>query len=780
MTVRFQMLLKVGVRGKEQLQAIGNSMQGLQGRVKNLKVGVRELVGAFAALQAVRGIADLAVNSIESERRLKALSGVFGEVAEAQAAAARQAEKFGLSQTEANKSFAQIYARLRPIGIELRQIESAYAGFNTAARLSGTSAQEASAAWLQLSQALGSGVLRGEELNSVFEQTPTVVQAIAREMNAPIGKIRDLAKEGKISSDVVLSALNKLETDGVDQLAEAMDGPAQRIKDFQNSLEEGLLAFAPFIDLATKLLSVFNDLPDAIKTGTIAIGSLGVAAGVAGPSIKAVAVAIGATTAATGIFLAAGAGLIVYFGTLAYEIGKAEEEVARFNKVLSEGSYDDVYSEVERLTEEVREARIEVEAASSSFNILDLILLDFGASAEIAANKVDRLEEALQKAYNNEKLRKQLSIEDLAKFDNTKQPEWMNNPNWRDEVRKSLDFDPWPTKSEKPATRTRGRGRSQKEETGVKLGSVSQSLESWAKTFRGLGDMMADLLEQREEQLDKSAEALTISKAELAIMQEMDPIQKIVLDTKERIRVITRETAEALTASLSREEQQNIVARERIELTLLQIQANDELKRVQEESMSNFDRLLIDYGESIGDFSSQAGNLVVGAFEGMEDALTDFVMTGKANFADLARSIIADMTRIAIRQAVLKPILGLFNRSPVGGAESIGLLAADGATFANGIVNSPTIFRYANGGAGRFGLMGEAGPEAILPLRRGGDGRLGVEMNGGGSTSVVVNVDARGSSVDGDSERSRKLGRQLSAAIQSELIKQKRPGGLLN
>ena len=103
-----------------------------------------------------------------------------------------------MSQREAAKGFAQIYARLRPIGIELKDIESAYAGFETSARLSGASAQEASAAFLQLSQALGSGVLRGEELNSIFEQTPGVVKAIADEMGAPIGQIRKLASEGKI------------------------------------------------------------------------------------------------------------------------------------------------------------------------------------------------------------------------------------------------------------------------------------------------------------------------------------------------------------------------------------------------------------------------------------------------------------------------------------------------------------------------------------------------------------------------------------------------------
>ena len=91
-----------------------------------------------------------------------------------------------------------------------------------------------------------------------------------------------------------------------------------------------------------------------------------------------------------------------------------------------------------------------------------------------------------------------------------------------------------------------------------------------------------------------------------------------------------------------------------------------------------------------------------------------------------------------------------------------------------GVVNKPTLFPMANGA----GLMGEAGPEAIMPLRRNASGRLGVESSGGVG-NVVVNVDATGSSVQGDQPSSEQLGRAIGQAVQAELIKQKRPGGLL-
>jgi lambda family phage tail tape measure protein len=83
------------------------------------------------------------------------------------------------------------------------------------------------------------------------------------------------------------------------------------------------------------------------------------------------------------------------------------------------------------------------------------------------------------------------------------------------------------------------------------------------------------------------------------------------------------------------------------------------------------------------------------------------------------------------------------------------------------------MFPFAKG----IGLMGEAGPEAIMPLKRGADGKLGVA--GGGGTSVTVNVDASSSSVQGDKGQSAALGRAIAASVQAELVKQKRPGGLL-
>ena len=182
------------------------------------------------------------------------------------------------------------------------------------------------------------------------------------------------------------------------------------------------------------------------------------------------------------------------------------------------------------------------------------------------------------------------------------------------------------------------------------------------------------------------------------------------------------------------------------------------------------------FNDSIKTIQESMADVVVKGIKGMEDALVNFVMTGKLNFKNLANSIISDMARIVIQQTITKPftnfISGIF-----GSANGNAFVDGKVQKYAyGGVVNKPTIFPMANG----LGLMGEAGyPEAILPLKRGSNGKLGVQSTGSSIGNIVVNVDASGSSVEGDQQQGKELGRIIATAIQSELIIQKRPGGLL-
>jgi hypothetical protein len=172
-----------------------------------------------------------------------------------------------------------------------------------------------------------------------------------------------------------------------------------------------------------------------------------------------------------------------------------------------------------------------------------------------------------------------------------------------------------------------------------------------------------------------------------------------------------------------------------------------------------------------------------------EQAFADFLKGIASMLADAAKQIIATYIAIGIAR--------LFAGVPAGGGgttppttmpDAVSLIAGKGAAIGQngvipfakgGIVNKPSLFRFGSGGSGKFGLMGEAGPEAIMPLRRGPGGVLGVEAHGGGGGNITVNVDASGSSVEGNGEEAAQLGKAIGVAVQQELIKQKRPGGLL-
>ena len=139
------------------------------------------------------------------------------------------------------------------------------------------------------------------------------------------------------------------------------------------------------------------------------------------------------------------------------------------------------------------------------------------------------------------------------------------------------------------------------------------------------------------------------------------------------------------------------------------------------------------------------------------------------------------MARIAIQQTIMKPFTGWFESILPGGKKTENakgnVYGANGIQkfYKGGVISEPTIFPFKNG----IGLMGEKGSESIMPLKRGRDGKLGVIAHGGGGTTVNVSVNADGTSVEGEYDRSRQLGQAIAAAVQQQLVMEQRPGGLL-
>ncbi|MHB2060321.1 phage tail tape measure protein [Pseudomonas monsensis] len=229
------------------------------------------------------------------------------------------------------------------------------------------------------------------------------------------------------------------------------------------------------------------------------------------------------------------------------------------------------------------------------------------------------------------------------------------------------------------------------------------------------------------------------------------------------------------------------------------------------------------YLDSASNIAGQTKSLFSNAFSSMEDAVVNFAMTGKLSFADFTKSILADMARIATRQAssaLLSSLVGAATSYFTGGGGGNGLAAgsagatssnlgassagysssyfpqalggawssgvqmfANGGAFTNSIVSTPTAFGMAGG---RAGVMGEAGPEAIMPLTRTSSGKLGVLAAGGGSgTAISISAPVTVVTQDRGSEGmqidqqalSRNLQTQMQTVAEKAVADSWRPGG---
>lgn len=228
-----------------------------------------------------------------------------------------------------------------------------------------------------------------------------------------------------------------------------------------------------------------------------------------------------------------------------------------------------------------------------------------------------------------------------------------------------------------------------------------------------------------------------------------------------------------------------------------------------------------DYLDSARNVAGMTQDLFSNGFRSMEDAVVQFAMTGKLSFADFTRSVLADLARIAARQAasgLLSSVVSLGvsaagsyfggGASASAGSTQAGYTGTDfsnwaaaqakggawasgtqffakGGAFTNSVVSQPTAFGMA---AGKAGVMGEAGPEAIVPLARAADGSLGVRSLGAGgsmttmqiSSPVSITMDDRSSEgMELDQQAlAANMQREIKAAAERVVADSWRPGGV--
>jgi len=658
---------------KGRFAGAGQSARRAGREFDNFSSSIKKAAATYLTFAAAQSAVRTGIQRIESERRIQSLASSYGEVADLANAATAATKKFGLSQTEANQSLATIYARLRPVGVSLQNIVSTYNGFNTAARLSGANAQEASSAFRQLAQALGSGALRGDEFNSISEQVPVILGAISKQTGIAEGKLREYAAEGNITAEIVIAALKSIEEDGADQLAESLNGPAQKIKDFQNAFEEVQVALT--VDVIPELTKSIKEIGDLIINLQGPIRFIG---------------QVAANTIGT--------------------INDLIDLVTKPGQVASANA--------------IKGGRLPLDSLVSNLgfgptrDLFKDVNTPFGKGLDGIIEESNVIAKGSGRDFNKvllESMQKYLTALEGAEALNKQFAAGMGGL--------------------KPILPQLTGGSPEKE--GDKSGKSKFEMPG----FSGVG---MDPGLAAEQALGKEVELL--SRANELIEARIEGTTREV-ENRQQIASIIEQTGLTDPERIASAKQmlENIFNRK--DALEDEYEASKKLEDQQKKAAQQLDAIYKGVGQTLTN--------------GVVDSITAAI-DGTKSLGEVGMGILKDLAN-----QMLSAGIQMLLSSISGPAGSLGGFL--GKIFGGGKASGGTV----KGGTSY--LVGEKGPELFTPGRTGSI----APNNSFGGSNVTVNVDASGTAAEGDEERSKQLGQALGAAVQAELIKQQRPGGLL-
>lgn len=203
---------------KAQLRGFGRSANREANRVKyafnKIRRAAQVVASAFIFTAGVRQLGNLISSMAQAEDRVNLLEARFRQFARAGDSFTRVynlSKELGVSLDETANGMTRLLVATKELGTAQHVLEQVHKNIVILGRAGGTSTEEMKGAMRQLSQGLASGRLQGEELRSVLENLPLVAIEIAKQMGIGLGKIRQYAKEGKISGQVVVDALSEIE-----------------------------------------------------------------------------------------------------------------------------------------------------------------------------------------------------------------------------------------------------------------------------------------------------------------------------------------------------------------------------------------------------------------------------------------------------------------------------------------------------------------------------------------------------------------------------------------
>lgn len=310
-----------------------------------------------------------------------------------------------------------------------------------------------------------------------------------------------------------------------------------------------------------------------------------------------------------------------------------------------------------------------------------------------------------------------------------------------------------------------------------------QQLDQWARNTTAVANYrqaMEDKLKTDQAAINLQVDAISMGQQELALQRQLIQIEK---DADNQRLQLERDRANKAYGMDDDEYQGRLRLISEFEKKRKQlvIDGNADILAAEGDWKNGMISAVKNFEESAANVASQTKSLFTGAFDGIAEAIGNFATTGKLSFKTLADSIVSDLVKIETRileSQALQAIFGSFtpgtdalamsgiNSQIASNTASINWTKnANGgvydspslSAYSGSIVSQPTFFAFARGGA----VMGEAGPEAILPLTRGSNGKLGVQSGGSGGTQVEVNITNNGQAVQAQQTGTRTDGNKV-------------------
>lgn len=657
-----------------------------------------KVIASVGVLEIGRRSIQTAANFQKLELRLKLLTEATGQFEEAQAIATKGQKLFGMSATEALDGVTNITSRLKPLGVSLEDIETTFLGFNTAAKLGGASAIEASNAFRQLAQALGSGRLAGDEFRSVSEQVPLILKPLADELNVSTGELKELAAQGKLTSDVVIRALRKLGASGSEDLKKILENdPTQVFKNLSNEVENLQIAVGSALLPAAKsltealtiLVQVVNVLPPEFISIAAGITATIAAATLLIPILKSMSVTVALLTKKFLILKVLLAGPVV---AAIAAVGLAITGIINFYKKQSE--------EQKKLTKAIKEGSVEQ---------VDAII------------KIKEAEkEALEQKLETQKRGASIGFQQLA------------------QLKKELEELEKRKKSQKELNEIMEKNKT------YKVGDFTYDTAS-GKAISGPGIKQEERKFDKGSDNEKAANSIQLLKQRIKIKQQENEIDRQLLERQFEFQNKMESTMAIEDEGLRLEQSKLLLKDYQIDRQEILNQKVKDQVNISKELGDTLEQGLVENIKGAINGTQTFGEAMTNVLNGLKNKLMDRALSNL--FGGIGDAVFGD---------------GGKNKGIFGG-----LL---GGIFGKRAMGGPV-------GAGKSYLVGERGPEIFTPSS---SGKITPNNSIGGDTNMVtVNVDASGTSVQGSTADAQQLGQAIGQAVQAQLIKEKRAGGLL-